>query len=76
MESKKLIYDIIPQYIPETLGFKKGTTGAEVLKAMEASGISYPCIAKPDIGCKGRGVEKLYTAEDTPGMHQGLIWIF
>lgn len=65
MESKKLIYDIIPpQYIPKTLGFKKGTSGADVLKAMNASGIAYPCIAKPDIGCKGRGVEKIYTAED------------
>ena len=65
MESKKLIYDIIPpQYIPKTLGFKKGTTGADVLKAMDTLGISYPCIAKPDIGCKGRGVEKVYTAAD------------
>jgi hypothetical protein len=63
MESKKEIYDIIPvQYIPKTLSFKKGTPGADVLKAIAAVGISFPCIAKPDIGCKGRGVEKIYEA--------------
>jgi hypothetical protein len=65
MESKKEIYDIIPaQYIPKTLGFKKGTAGTEVVKAISAANIPFPCIAKPDIGCKGRGVQKIYTAED------------
>lgn len=60
MESKKEIYDIMPaQYIPKTLFFKKGTSGTEVLNAIVESGISFPCIAKPDIGCKGRGVEKI-----------------
>ncbi len=63
MESKKEIYDIIPvQHIPKTLFFKNGTAAAEVLKTLAESGISFPCIAKPDIGCKGRGVEKMYEA--------------
>ncbi len=63
MESKKEIYDIIPEkYIPKTLFFKDGTPATEILKAVENSGISFPCIAKPDIGGKGRGVEKLFTA--------------
>jgi len=61
MESKKEIYDIIPSpYIPKTLFFKNGTAGADVVKAVLTSGISFPCIAKPDIGCKGRGVEKIF----------------
>jgi len=65
MESKKEIYDIIPaQYIPKTLFFKNGTAAAEILETVAASGISFPCIAKPDIGGKGRGVEKIYAAED------------
>ena len=68
MESKKEIYDIIPdQYIPKTLFFKDGTNAAEILQAVAASGISFPCIAKPDIGGKGRGVEKIYALEDIAG---------
>lgn len=60
MESKKDIYDIIPsQYIPETLFFKKGQPADEILAAVKQSGIVFPCIAKPDIGGKGRGVEKI-----------------
>lgn len=65
MESKKEIYDIIPQqFIPQTLFFADGTPPDEVLKAIAASGISFPCIAKPDIGGKGRGVQKIYSPED------------
>jgi len=65
MESKKEIYDIIPDaYIPKTLFFKNGTAAAEILQAVAASNISFPCIAKPDIGAKGRGVEKIYSQDD------------
>ncbi len=65
MESKKEIYNIIPeQYIPKTLFFKTGTGAEEIVQAVSASGISFPCIAKPDIGGKGRGVEKIYAIQD------------
>jgi len=65
MESKKEIYDIIPdRYIPKTLFFKEGTEASEIVKDVSGSGISFPCIAKPDIGGKGRGVEKIYTLHD------------
>ncbi len=65
MESKKEIYDIIPEkYIPKTLFFKYNTAAAEILNAVENSGIPFPCIAKPDIGGKGRGVEKIFTPAD------------
>lgn len=65
MESKKDIYDIIPErYIPKTLFFKKDTAVSDVLKAFRESAIRYPCIAKPDIGGKGRGVQKIYSDED------------
>ena len=65
MESKKDIYDIIPaQFIPKTLFFKTGTGAEERVQAVSASGISFPCIAKPDIGGKGRGVEKIYAIQD------------
>ena len=65
MESKKEIYDIIPQqYIPKTLFFKTGTGAEKIVQAVSALGISFPCIAKPDIGGKGRGVEKIYEIND------------
>lgn len=65
MESKKKIYDIIPQhYIPKTLFFKEGTAMADIIRAISDSGISFPCIAKPDIGAKGRGVQKIYMPDD------------
>lgn len=65
MESKKDIYDIIPrQFIPQTLFFKKDTAAADVIRTINTSSIKYPCIAKPDIGGKGRGVQKVYNDED------------
>lgn len=65
MESKKEIYDIIPdEFIPQTLFFKKGTAVSEIVKEVHVSGISFPCIAKPDIGGKGRGVEKIHAPDD------------
>ncbi len=68
MESKKEIYDIIPDaFIPKTLFFKEGTAVADILKTVLESGIAFPCIAKPDIGGKGMGVAKLYAIDDIAG---------
>jgi hypothetical protein len=68
MESKKDIYDIIPdQFIPKTLFFKLGADVHEILQTVAGAGISFPCIAKPDMGGKGRGVEKIYALEDIAG---------
>ena len=65
MESKKEIYDIIPQqYIPKTLFFKNGTASEIILKAVADANISFPCIAKPDIGAKGQGVQKIFSVKD------------
>lgn len=60
MESKKQVYDLIPhQYIPITLFFKKGTSTQTILLKCVRKGIHFPFIAKPDIGLKGYGVEKI-----------------
>jgi hypothetical protein len=68
MESKKDIYDIIPEdLIPKTLFFKLGTSTTEILNTVAVSGIAFPCIAKPDMGGKGRGVEKIYALKDIAG---------
>jgi hypothetical protein len=59
MESKKEIYDLIPQkYIPKTILLDKNIHSInEVLPKMQHAGITFPLIAKPDIGMKSFGVE-------------------
>jgi hypothetical protein len=65
MESKKAIYDLIPQqYYPKTELIKEGTALEEILKIIQFSAIQYPLIAKPDIGLRGSGVKKIATVAD------------
>lgn len=65
MESKKAIYNLIPQhYYPKTELIIEGTSLEEILKTIEDSGIKYPFIAKPDIGLRGSAVKKIDTIED------------
>ena len=65
MESKKEIYDLIPQhYYPKTGLIKERTSVESVLQKIEVLGIQYPFIAKPDIGLRGSGVKKIETLDD------------
>jgi len=65
MESKNDIYNIIPQkYFPATLFFKTGIGKEELAGELSKSDLKYPLIGKPDIGGRGRGVEKLETMND------------
>lgn len=65
LESKMDIYNIMPQeYYPPTLFFKAGTDGNEMLQQLQQHGFTYPVIGKPDIGGRGKGVKKLYSAEE------------
>jgi len=65
MESKKQIYDLIPQqYYPKTGLIHKGTPFNEVLKTLSVLNIQYPFIAKPDIGLRGSAVKKIHSAEE------------
>lgn len=60
MESKMEIYDTIPKkHFPKTLFVKKDTDEKQILKALNRSSIKYPLIAKPDVGLKALGVEKI-----------------
>lgn len=59
-ESKKKIYDILPQeYYPQTILVTPGESDDVICKKIEDAGIVYPAIVKPDIGGKGRGVKKV-----------------
>lgn len=65
MESKKAIYDLIPQkYYPKTELIKEGTSLEGIEKIIEEAEIKYPLIAKPDIGLRGSGVKKIETDSD------------
>ena len=44
--------------------FKQDEPAEQVLRIFAESGIEFPCIAKPDIGGKGRGVEKIFSNDD------------
>jgi hypothetical protein len=62
MESKKAIYDLIPQqYYPKTELVLEGTSIEEIEKIIETAELKYPLIAKPDIGLRGSGVKKIHT---------------
>ncbi len=65
MESKKEIYDLIPEkFYPKTRLFEAGTEPGSVLKVILSQGFKYPLIGKPDIGMKALMVKKLHTGEE------------
>ncbi len=65
MESKKEIYDLIPQqYYAVTALVAEGTPFDEIAVVMEELGLQYPLIAKPDIGLRGSGVKKINSDEE------------
>ena len=60
MESKKEIYNLIPQqYYPTTELIVFGTSLERVFETVKKSTITYPFIAKPDIGLRGSAVQKI-----------------
>ena len=64
-ESKKEIYDIIPpQYYPKTILISKNSEFKEVKSNLVLSEISFPCIAKPDIGLRGSAVSKIANEDE------------
>lgn len=65
MESKKEIYDLLPEgTYPATLFFKAGTDPLAILQQMKVNNIQYPAIGKPDIGMRGMSVQKLENDQD------------
>ena len=65
MESKKAIYNLIPQhYYPKTELIIEGTSLEKILKIIEDSAIKYPFIVKPDVGLRGSAVKKIYDSEE------------
>lgn len=67
MGSKKEIYDLIPQqYYPKTLLLQvKENTNIDIVQSkIKEAGITFPLIAKPNIGLRGTAVKKIDTILD------------
>lgn len=61
MESKKEIYDQLPNNTyPKTILIKAGTNWEHIKVGLLESALSFPLIAKPDIGMRGMGVKKIF----------------
>lgn len=61
-ESKWKILNLIPEkYLPKAIFIKGIETGEpeKIHHLMQDAGIDFPCIIKPDVGERGRGVERL-----------------
>lgn len=57
MESKKEIYDLIPEnWIPKTVFVSSEISFNEILSELKSQTINFPVIVKPNIGLKGLGV--------------------
>lgn len=59
-ERKSGIYARLPEHCyPKTITVPGGTPQQEITARVRASGFSYPCIVKPDVGERGEGVRKV-----------------
>ena len=65
MESKKEIYDLMPQkFYPKTILVKPGAIFNDVELVMKNAGLTFPLVAKPDIGMRGLKVAVVKNNED------------
>ena len=63
-ESKKKILEMLPEkFVPVTLLYGPGVDFKQILDHMATEGITFPVIAKPDIGERGTLVAKIETTE-------------
>lgn len=70
MESKKEIYDLIPQkYYPKTGLVVQGERIGNVLQMIKDLQILYPFITKPDIGLRGSAVKKIHNFQELTKYH-------
>ena len=70
MESKKKIYDIIPQqFYPKTILVNSNDTIESVAIQLNHRNLQFPMIAKPDIGMRGLQVKKMSSFDDIIDYH-------
>ena len=65
MESKKEIYDLIPEnWIPKTVFVSSEISFNEILSELKSQTVNFPVIVKPNIGLKGLGVAELKDSDE------------
>lgn len=65
MESKKEIYDLIPQkYYPKTLLIENKTAITTIIEQINLNNISFPLICKPNVGLRGAAVKKIFNIKE------------
>lgn len=65
MISKMDIYNMIPdKFIPKTIFIDKDESSELAMERIQEKDITFPFIAKPDIGMKAFGVEKIYNKDE------------
>jgi len=65
MESKKEIYDLIPEnWIPKTVFASPEISFQKILSELKSQTINFPVIVKPNIGLKGLGVAELKDSDE------------
>ena len=70
MDSKMEIYDLIPKHFyPETRFVKEKMPFAEIIILLENTTLTFPLIAKPDIGLRGSAVKKIENLEELKSYH-------
>ncbi|WP_437373069.1 D-alanine--D-alanine ligase [Maribacter litoralis] len=71
MESKKKVYDLIPQrYYPKTSLITKNRKTSTLENHIATAGFCYPLIAKPDVGLRGAAVQKIHSFKALQSYHQ------
>ena len=70
MDSKKEIYNLIPQqFYPKTSLVKEGIPFSSVEDILKDLAVNFPLIAKPDVGLRGSAVKKISSLEDLQQYH-------
>jgi hypothetical protein len=70
MDSKKEIYDLIPQqFYPITKFITEKIPFDTVKRLLETSEINFPFIVKPDIGLRGSAVKKIHSITELESYH-------
>ena len=71
MESKKEIYDLIPEnWIPKTIFASSENHFKEILIRFKSQEIEFPIIVKPNIGLKGLGVVEIKNIDELENYHK------
>lgn len=72
-EPKKEMYDLLPEHsYPKTCYAEPGEPLDKIMAKLEAAGISFPFVVKPEVGYQGMLFRKIDTAEELKHYHDSM----